>query len=67
MRNQQLDDICQRLEKHKVYLSLRTYCFEKFPEVEEAAVQIATKAFLEKEAEQQRQRENAQKRLLGLA
>ena len=69
-RSQQLEEVQQRLQNHKDYLAQRTYCVEKFPEVEEAAVQIATKAFLEREAEQQRQQEREQKlakdRRLGL-
>lgn len=69
-RSQQLAEIRDRIEQHKGYVALRTFAHQKFAELEEAAIQIATKAFREKEAEDRRLREQAEQqernRRLGL-
>jgi hypothetical protein len=70
-RKQPMDKARERLEQHKAYVAFRTFCHQKFPEIEAAAVQIATQAFLEKQEEDRREERRLQKiekdRRLGIA
>jgi hypothetical protein len=55
-RDEQLRDLRDRIEAHKHNLAVRTFCSQKFAEVEEAALNIARGAFYEHQAEEHNRR-----------
>jgi hypothetical protein len=55
-RDQQVKELRDRIEDHKHHLAVRTFCAQKFAEVEEAALNIARKAFHERQAEEYNRR-----------
>jgi hypothetical protein len=55
-RDEHLRELRDRVETHKHHLAVRTFCFQKPGEVEEAALNIARGAFHERQAEEHNRR-----------